>query len=246
MNFALLSTPDSNPKTDLSTVLGYYNPILHLAPHREAGLHSVCPASTEHCREFCLYKCGHGGIPNKKYGINHVQRCRINKTRMFIVDREHFMQELNIDIRVAKDRAKKKGLKLAVRLNGTSDIAFENIPIHDPYRNKLFNSIMECHSDVQFYDYTKIFHRLRKDLPENYHLMFSYSGENITECKKALKKGFNGSVIFRGKKPKMLWGYRVIDGDEHDLRFLDPYVCVIGLKAKGALKKSKSKFAMEV
>lgn len=38
-----------------------------------------------------------------------------------------------------------------------------------------------------------------------------------------------------------LFGYPVIDGDEHDLRFLDPTPCVVGLKPKGSLVKAQKK-----
>ncbi len=57
-----------------------------------------------------------------------------------------------------------------------------------------------------------------------------------------LQQGFNVTVVFAVKKgeplPKTWNGYRVIDGDIHDLRFLDPEGVVVGLRAKGRAKKT--------
>ena len=50
----------------------------------------------------------------------------------------------------------------------------------------------------------------------------------------------NVAVIFQGEVPvgEMFKGVHVIDGDEHDLRFLDPTPCIVGLKAKGQARKA--------
>jgi len=94
--------------------------------------------------------------------------------------------------------------------------------------------------EVQFYDYTK--HKnpeLR--VRENYHLTFSYSGENLGETLRVLAGGkVNASVVFGVKRGRPLpreWeGYRVIDGDRHDLRFKDRKGVVVGLRAKGVAR----------
>jgi len=95
--------------------------------------------------------------------------------------------------------------------------------------------------DLQFYDYTKI-ERPWLRRRANYHITFSYSGENFQDAMDCLKHGVNVSVVFMVKKgsplPAMWNGYPVIDGDEHDARFLDPVGCVVGLRAKGPAKKA--------
>lgn len=41
-------------------------------------------------------------------------------------------------------------------------------------------------------------------------------------------------------------GHRVIDGDESDLRFLDPASVIVGLRAKGRARKDRSGFVRSV
>ena len=234
----------SNPKTAKGIEYGYENAILHLAPYTIADVGNVCPESTSHCRRLCLHHCGHGGIISKKWKTNQVIRARIAKTRSFMLDRMYFMAELSLDIEIGKEAAIKKGLKFCVRLNGTSDIDFENIPIVVPNHHNgnvtMSPNIMTLHKEIQFYDYTKIYSRLLEPLPENYNLMFSYSGENKRECMKALKKGINVAVIFDGPLPEEFWNYEVISGDHHDLRFLDPKGVIVGLSAKGVARNANA------
>jgi hypothetical protein len=45
------------------------------------------------------------------------------------------------------------------------------------------------------------------------------------------------AIVFAGDKPETWNGYRVIDGDEHDLRHLDPKGVVVGLSPKGSKAK---------
>ena len=70
--------------------------------------------------------------------------------------------------------------------------------------------------------------------PANYHLTFSRSEANEANCRRALAAGQNVTVVFRKPPfPTKFWGYPVIDGDQNDLRFLDPAPCIVALKAKG-------------
>jgi len=39
-----------------------------------------------------------------------------------------------------------------------------------------------------------------------------------------------------------MFGHPIIDGDEHDLRFLDPAPVVVGLRPKGSLRGTESGF----
>ena len=50
------------------------------------------------------------------------------------------------------------------------------------------------------------------------------------------------AVVFADRLPKKWKGKKVIDGDRHDLRFLDPSGVIIGLIAKGAGRKINNKF----
>jgi hypothetical protein len=165
------------------------------------------------------------------------QLARINKTKYFIENRELFLNQLDHEIKLLKKKSELLGLKLAIRLNGTSDLPFERYKIKD---NK---SLMELNKDVIFYDYTKIKNRLNSLLPNNYKLTFSRSESNDHELKDIKQ---NIAVVFKNKLPKKYLNKKVIDGDEHDLRFLDPKNSIVGLLAKGKAKKDNSNFAIEV
>lgn len=116
-------------------------------------------------------------------------------------------------------------MRPAVRINGTSD------------QPQLALEMAREFPEVQFYDYTKIPAPWKRTLP-NYHLTFSFSGENLADCMAALEHGINVAVVFpTANFPKTWNGYPVINGDKNDLRFLDPNNVVVGLKAKGDAKK---------
>ena len=111
------------------------------------------------------------------------------------------------------------------------------------------SGIMDYFFDVQFYDYTKIVKRAYADLPPNYHLTLSYSEADEEYAEEVLMAvadtGVNAAVVFRDRLPDTFKGFRVIDGDKDDLRFLDPKGVVVGLKAKGKAKQDKSGFVID-
>ena len=61
-----------------------------------------------------------------------------------------------------------------------------------------------------------------------------------------LKQGGNIAVVFRKELPTTYKGYQVVNGDEHDLRFLDPRNSIVGLKAKGKAKTDYSGFVLDI
>ncbi len=223
----LLST--QNFKTVKGEKFGILTGILYLAPAKLSGF-EVCPKRSEGCTASCLYSAGMGAFSN-------VQKARIQKTLFYFGDRPKFLELIKEDIKKLQKQAKKDGQKLAIRLNGTSDL------------NWMQHDVFSSFPDVQFYDYTKVFNRLTKEIPSNYHLTFSKSENNDIECIQALKLGFNVAVVFDTKKGDALpasWnGFPVYDGDDTDTRFLDPKGgYVIGLRAKGQAKKDISGFVV--
>ena len=90
---------------------------------------------------------------------------------------------------------------------------------------------------VQFYDYTKIGSRFDKPLPNNYYLTFSRSESNESEAMDILLRGFNIAWVFN-KVPTSYMGYKVINGDESDVRFLDKRGVIVGLKYKNVTGKN--------
>ena len=235
----LLTT--QNAKTIKGEKLGYLTGILYLAPNTVAGKNcNVCPFSDAACRKACFNTAGRGRFKN-------VQKARIKKTRWLFRDRWGFVAQVMKDIYDLKRRAEREGLKLAIRLNGTSDI---------PWESPAWGSIISEFPDVQFYDYTGSVQRCL-EVPKcytNYHLTFSRRSGNTSDCVRVLKAGGQVSVIFDTLPPVTNIGIMddadegeaapLVDGDEHDLRFLNPKKCIIGLKAKGEAKYDKSGFVI--
>ena len=225
--FKLLST--ANPKTQKGAAKGYLTFILHLAPADLSG-YETCAKRTAGCSAACLNTAGRGGMFKKGTNTNAVQQARIRKTKWFFENRQAFMLELFHDIRKAIRFARRRDLTPVFRLNGTSDLAWEKYTI-DGY------NVFELFPEVQFYDYTKILGRKVADYP-NYHLTFSRAENNYDDCMKAQKEGMNVAVVF-DKIPDSVYS-----ADEDDLRFLDPFVAIVGLKAKGRAKKDDSGFVV--
>ena len=231
-----------NPKTLKGESVGYLTFILHLAPASLSG-YNTCPKATEGCKAACLNTAGRGGMFKKGENTNVIQQARIRKTAFFFEERNGFMEWLVQDIELGIKQAAKKNLIPVFRLNGTSDLAWEKYQV---VRNgKLFRNIFAAFPDVQFYDYTKILGRKIAEIP-NYSLTFSAADGNDLDVSRAINQGYNVAVVFGIKKtlpmPESYLGLPVFNGDESDLRFLDPKGVVVGLYAKGKAKKDTSGF----
>jgi hypothetical protein len=128
------------------------------------------------------------------------------------------------DIERLVREAKLTRLTPAVRINGTSD------------QPKLALELAKRFPTVQFYDYTKI-PKPWKRTAANYHLTFSFSGDNLQDCLEALRHGVNVAVVFHGTLPATWNGFEVINGDDSDVRFNDQKGVIVGLKSKGDARK---------
>ena len=232
----LLST--NNTKTVKGEKMGFTTYIMYLAPHTQnsKGI-NLCSHASKGCASACLFKSGAARF-------DQVQQGKTNKTEWFLDNRQEFLNQLDKEIKniVAKHEAIEgekvlkangdvlRNKKFAIRLNGTSDIPFEKHKIRDG------KNIFELYPSVQFYDYTKNHIRFEKELPSNYHLTFSQSEDNQNKAIELLKKGKNVAIVFGVKKeselPLTYNGFKVINGDESDLRFLDEKNVIVGLKYK--------------
>lgn len=229
---------NTNAKTVKGEKIGYYTGILYLAPAKLSG-YQVCPlAKSANCEKACLYTAGRGAF-------NSIQQARINKTKYYFENRSEFMLNLVKDIEKGIKKAKQLKQELLIRLNGTSDIRWENVGFTD-FDGKQYANLMERFPSVQFYDYTKDANR--KDLPKNYDLTFSYSGA-LSFAKfndKALANGMRIAAVFRFEKniPKSFKGLPVISGDNSDVRHIEPTAHIVALYAKGKAIKDNSGFVL--
>jgi len=236
----LLST--GNPKVLKGMKQGYNTYILHLAPADLSG-YETCPKRTTGCTGSCLNLAGRGGMFKRGETTNVIQQARIRKTKMFFEQRIEFMAHLVKDIELGIKQSARLGLTPVFRLNGTSDLSFEKYPV---IRNsKIYRNIFEAFADIQFYDYTKVLGRKVNSIA-NYSLTFSAADGNDADVAKAIEQGYNIATVFGIKKtlpmPETYMGLPVFNGDESDLRFLDPRGVIVGLYAKGKAKKDLTGF----
>ena len=232
-----LLTVNGNPKIVKGDKINdkYLSAIMHLSPINTR----ICPyQDIAKCKEACLNTAGRGGIFKKGESTNTIQEARKRKTDLFLNDRDTFMSLLVKDIQAFIRKCERLDKKPCIRLNGTSDIQWELIPI-DNYAN-----IFDMFSNVQFYDYTKIPTRKVSSI-KNYHLTWSYSEANNKYARLFEQVPYNKAVVFHGGLPSMFKGMKVIDGDTTDMRFLDKANRVIGLKAKGKARQDKSGFVIQ-
>ena len=210
---------------------------LSLAPANISGF-EVCASRSEICTDHCIFTSGRG---DERFvmsdGVQRVWMGRIFRTLWFFRHREEFMNRLVREIANNRDAA--------IRLNVFSDWQWERQSFYleqkvahrygmtaGNYRN-----LFELFPNVQFYDYTKHFARMFRARPENYHLTFSLTESNAEQARKVLAAGMNVAAVTT-RATGTLFGYPLIDGDDHDLRFLDPAPCVVALKPKGTLRSN--------
>lgn len=211
----------------------YLNAINYMAPANQAGVGNLCPHASPGCLALCLgwYSGQAAMLTNAELetGNNPVRDSRKAKAVMFMKDRASFMCELVAGIEAAQRRAQRLQFKLCVRLNGSTDIAWEGVRIPNWRTVSVHESnVFEAFSDVQFVDYTKSVKRALRAAtdptwPKNYHLTFSRSETNEGDCEKVLAAGGNVAVVFEVKPDigSFFMSSLVIDGDETDLRHLD-------------------------
>jgi hypothetical protein len=222
---------ESSAKTVKGEQIGYLTAICYLTPDDE-----LCPhARLAGCMESCLRSAGRGAL-------NSVQKARALKTKFFRQNRLAFMLSMCADVWSLVHRAKRMNFIPLVRPNGTSDIPYENIPIIDG------KNIFQLFPDVQFYDYTKHPSRnLTGKTAGNYDLTYSFSA--ITPKKVSIKGLTNSAnartaVVFlnRADIPTTFRGWPVVNGDDTDVRHIEPRRVVVALYAKGRAKQDRTGF----
>ena len=219
---------------------GYLNAINYMAQADTGSVgfkkyFTLCPDASDGCKSLCLgkYSGQAAMVKDLEKGINSVRASRIAKAQWFMSDRQAFMREMSGHVRAMSRKAKRENKKLAIRPNGSTDIAFEYIKGHNG------QTLPQQFPDTQFVDYTKSMKRmLNPNRPSNYHLTFSLSEINMHEAIHVLANGHNVAVVFGHGLPDRYLGHRVIDGTEHDLRHLDPAPVIVGLDPKGTKAKN--------
>ncbi len=236
---SILSPGDSNTKlrksNKVSGVTGYKTWGISLAPARESG-YQMCAASSRGCREACLYHQGRGQC-------DMTAAARIARTIALHEHPQWFDERLRQELEAARKNAAKEGLQAAIRFNVLSDYMWEK---KKPWIFREF-------PNIQGYEYSKLYKRMLRFLdpfggfPSNYDLTFSRSERNEDDCLEVLRAGGNVAVVFRSSLPTHWKGFPVVNGDETDLRFLDPKGegHVIAVLAKGSARHDVSGFVVD-
>ena len=226
----------SDSKTIKGTKKGYLTGICYLTPWKSAHDNkNLCSHATTDCAFACLAFSGRARDERPESCIAAARNWR---RHTWIHTPEVFFALLAIEVAALVRLAAKKGLAPCIRPNGTSDILWERYPA--------FIALCAAFPQVQFYDYTKVPLRNRRNRPSNYHLTFSWSGENDADCRLALTMGANVAVPYLSSLPLSdTFGLgkptQVINGDESDLRFLDKPGVIVGLKNKPVSAKRLAK-----
>jgi hypothetical protein len=215
---------NSDAKTRKGYGKGYLTGILYLAPSNISGF-NTCPFASDGCKQACLFTAGRGAFYS-------VTRARVVKTLAYLLDSKRFFETIKESIKSLERKAKSLDMIPCVRLNGTSDIAFERI-----------SDIFQSFPGIQFYDYTAIPKRMDHGV-SNYHLTFSLKEDNHETAWEVLRNGHNVSAVFSDDIPARYNHFPVIVGDSDDLRFLDQRGVIVALKAKGRAKKDQSGFVI--
>ena len=211
----------SSIKVEKGESAGYYTSILYMQPHDKVSTITLCAgASASGCAKPCLIGSG-------MLGMTTGQNAATRRTILFILDTVRFYEML---MKECISLYKKHGDKLAVRLNGTTDIDFSEFIASIPF--------------IRFYDYTKVYARLLKNKLANYDLTYSgsaYTEKAIQRTARAVTAGYRVAIAFNtGEKAgefKIPAG--IADFDSTDLRFTDAHT-LGALKYKGGSKAKRA------
>ena len=196
------------------------------------GINTCSHAKKAGCIEPCLAMSGHMA------GREAIQ-ARADRLKLLIKNPSLFFEVLRRELKRLQGRADRHGYKVAGRLNGTTDLDWTRITFDGL-------TIFEHFKGLEWYDYTK-----NPTIAQNYSargvsITFSYYKKADTqEVLDLIDRGVNVAIAYRDKLPEVQTiGDRsvpVINGDEHDLRFLDRHGVIVGLKYKNQTMHAKAR-----
>ena len=181
---------------------------------------NVCPYSTPGCRGACLVDSGH--LANSP-----AKRAMLARTALYCKSQEKFWSLVDHEIRLHNRRVRRKGKTLVVRLDGTSQI---NIEEQAPW-------ILDMHLDVIFQDYFEGPYKTGWTRANRYVVSSGTERDTEVTIRHRNNVVFPVNVPKDAPLPRMFMGRLVVDGDKHDLRFLDhQYDRAVLVRMKGNTK----------
>lgn len=206
--------------------VGYLTGICYMTPALKiAGINSCSHAILGGCWDNCLV---HSGQMSSNVGIE----ARIDRLMLLIKNPALFFEILRREVIRLKRRARKFGYKTALRLNGTTDLDWTRILFEG-------RSIFKHFKGLRCYDYTKNPNLAKNYKAEGVHITFSfYKKARPDQLEDLLRAGVNVAIAYRDRVPEFQiinsQAWPVLNGDDHDLRFLDRPGYIVGLKFKFA------------
>ena len=239
----------SSYKCDLGEARGWRTGVQYLSPSTEAGITGFNPcAFAGACGDGCINTTGQMIYPT------HV-RARIKRTLRWYLFPEQTARAFNGETLMLMGKAFAEGLEPAIRGNGTSDTPFW-----------LDRFGVDRSLPIQRYDYTKRppTRGIVAAHQSGWHMTFSLSehprsmewatawqahGVNVAMVvsgPRGSTRGVSEKVAAELVRRGEFAGRPIIDGDKHDLRFLDPAIGGwVVLSAKGGkAKRDESGFVV--
>ncbi len=207
----------TNTKIDKSMVEHpkYMGTILQMLPGK-----GVC-VNYKACIKTCLAFTGFAKI------FPSVNKARQARKDLFTNNLPAFMVQLEKELNNLCKRANKQGKTPVCRLNGFTDIRWD-LPEYYIRGDSIFN----VYQDVIFYDYTADSGKVYENHYSNYHLTFSYKGNNLLESEGLFGQMGTNIAVVDNPENRAKFGAKSIDGDKHDFRFLDDKASIVWLSFK--------------
>ena len=176
----------------------------------------------------CLNTSGHGQAPTVKNKRNW-------RTDQILNNWPIALDMIKADLAVAYAVATSRGDTLAVRLDTFSSL-------HLWSRDEFYNEVIKPYQDkgVIFYDYIKApLPKIKQGIERGIDLTISFTEKTTKEDLDQYLEIARVAVVFDGEIPDYWNGRKVINGDNHDLRFTEKKNSIIGLKSKVIAKGRK-------
>ena len=181
--------------------------VMYLIPAGKVAVRTLCDgAKAAGCEAPCLIQTGHLGMSNG-------QNAATKRTILWLLRREWFEAQLLREVDKAERRALRTGIPALFRPNGTSDVDFSHIIAQRP--------------QSQWYDYTKVLSRIRRNTLANYDLTYSgsmYSVQSKAALRKAAQRGHRIAMAWNTKGSKsdtLALPVGATSFDKTDIRHLD-------------------------
>ena len=232
---------------------GVDNRALFMEPAEAARISgiSTCLMATIGCGGGCL-------VTGARLSMKQNEASRLAKTLYLWLDPEAFIEQLLAEVNAAHRLALAKDHGLSVRFNGTTDILWGRL---------LQSAGRTLPAGVRFVDYTKMSLPSRIHCIEaGFHLTYSFneSAAAPVHSRHYAAAGWNTALVVAGQTQRItaaravqrdlldrysiggetFYGRHVVDGDAHDLRYLDPHDVWVVLHAKSKALKDKTGFVL--